>query len=77
VIYVYLFEDNFDANFVFFFIEWREKSEEKRKEYNLNMREKVVQKLSQNNCSNIISLNKIQQIQFKTKSLKWGLKLHN
>jgi len=45
--------------FFSFFIgqkQWREKKEERGKEYLMSMREKIVQKLLQNGCTNIISL---------------------
>jgi len=38
----------------------REKKEEREEEDNTNMKEKFVQKLSQNGCTNIISLEKNQ-----------------
>jgi len=61
VIYVHPFEDNFDDNLVFLTSYWsktmeREKGRERGKEHHVSMREKVVQKLSQNGCRNIISL---------------------
>jgi len=60
VIYIHPFEDNFDDNLFFSFLidqkQWREKNDERGKEYNVSMREKVVLKLSQNSCTNIIFL---------------------
>jgi len=59
VIYVHPFEDNFDDNLFFlsFYLskQLREKKEERGKEHHVCMRKKIIQKLSQNNCTNIIS----------------------
>jgi len=62
MIFVQPFDDNFYGNLFFSIFllvknnREREKNEEREKKLNVSMKKNVVQKLSQNNCSNIISL---------------------
>ena len=54
---------------LFFFLlisqkQWRGKKDERGKEHNVSMREKIVKKLSQNGCTDIIS-----------QKLMWPLKI--
>ena len=42
--------------------QWREKNDERGKEHNVSMREKIIQKLSQNGYINIISLVKTTKL---------------
>jgi len=57
-----IFCDNFFFSLFIGKKQWRKKKNERELKHNVSMREKIVKKLSQSNCTNIISLKKYKKV---------------